>query len=95
MIDETRRIYPIVKNILIDKKETRDNDELLYTMVVIERDNRYNLDSSYMEKEGRVKMGAVSRARRLCQQDFPETRGTLYYKRHKACEKMKAEINTI
>jgi len=80
-----------VKQLLINKPETRDSDIELYNCILI---NRGILPQSVtMANRGNLpKEATIERARRKIQQHFPETRGTLWYKRHRQAEIDSEEI---
>lgn len=100
LIKKISRIKPVVKRILTNYPETRDNDKLLILKVWAEqnpelRNPSYRflqfagdfLENNYIDPE------SIRRSRQKLQEESPELRGKLYEERHKEGSKTRKDIN--
>ena len=81
------RITSVMNEVLVSLRNcpsARDNDELLYCNIIGGK-----LNHDYASDPNRIKFESVTRARRKCQQEHPELRGSTYVNRHKEAEKIR------
>lgn len=101
-----QKVFDMVKAILTDKPEARDNDMYL-TAIVWYRDLqvRQNINAVSLvdffhimrnyKRYGLLSFETISRARRLVQEAHVELRGENYDKRHKKQEEVKQDLRAI
>jgi hypothetical protein len=99
-------IYDLVKGILADKPEARDNDMYLCAIVWYRQTGKkYNINSLALtdffhimrnyKTNGLLSFETISRQRRLVQEACPELRGEEYEKRHRKQEEVKQDLKEI
>lgn len=101
-----QKVFDMVKAILTDKPEARDNDMYL-TAIVWFRDlqRRQNINAvslvdffhimRHYKRYGLLSFETISRARRLVQEAHMELRGENYEKRHRKQEEVKQDLRAM
>tara|TARA_R110000803_G_scaffold84748_1_gene150999 strand:+ start:451 stop:750 length:300 start_codon:yes stop_codon:yes gene_type:complete len=99
MIKEINRMKPLVKRLLKDNPNARDNDNLLLLMVWAEQDNTLRRGKTFLDfSVGMIagkyaKFESVSRARRKAQEEDETLRGEYYLDRKELAEEVRTGIN--
>ena len=90
-----------VKHILLTKRHCRDNDVYLIYEIWAKELAKYNLNIKNMHLVPILKMwhnkeishpSAIMRARRKVQEEYPDTRGSVYEERHKQQQQIQQDL---
>ena len=90
-----------IKHILLTKRHCRDNDVYLIYEIWAEELAKYNMNIKNMHLVPTLQMwsrkeishpSAIMRARRKVQEEYPDTRGSVYEERHKQTKQIKQDL---